>query len=139
MLYHCNYLIYAGLLYIGSYVTSDFSDIPQRLIFLGYTVFGKIMAISQRLQCVQAQGAHSSEQREDCKCNWIALVPGDAVETCKFCNLFGFAKDKVSLSVIILDKSGQSLPVSVIHAAGRKYCNCHMRASLWHLGQSALS
>jgi hypothetical protein len=61
------------------------------------------------------------------------------VETCKFCTLFGFAKDKVKPLAVIMDKPGQSLPVSVIHAAGRKYCNCHMRASLWHLGQSALS
>jgi hypothetical protein len=62
------------------------------------------------------------------------------VETCKFCTLFGFAKDKVKPLAVIMDKpGGQSLPVSVIHAAMRKYCNCHMRASLWHLGQSALS
>jgi hypothetical protein len=61
------------------------------------------------------------------------------VETCKFCNLFGFAKEKVKPLAVIIDKPGQSLLVSVIHAAGRKYCNCHMRASLWHLGQSALS
>jgi hypothetical protein len=60
------------------------------------------------------------------------------VET-KFCNLFGFAKDKIKPLVVIIDKRGQSLPVSVIHVAGRKYCNSHMRASLWHLGQSALS
>jgi hypothetical protein len=56
------------------------------------------------------------------------------VETCKFCTLFGFAKGKV-----IMDKPGQSLSVPVIHAAGRKYCIFHMRASLWHLEQSALS
>jgi coenzyme F420-reducing hydrogenase beta subunit len=56
------------------------------------------------------------------------------VEICKFCTLFGFAKDKVKPLVVVMDK-----PVSVIHAAGRKYCNCHMWASLWHLGQSALS
>jgi hypothetical protein len=61
------------------------------------------------------------------------------VETCKFCNLFGFAKDKVKPLAVIMDKPGQSLPVPVIRAAGRKYCNSHMRASLWHLGQSALS
>jgi hypothetical protein len=61
------------------------------------------------------------------------------VETCKLCNLFGFAKDKVKPLAVVMDKPGQSLPVSVIHAAGRKYCNCHMRASLWHLGQSVLS
>jgi hypothetical protein len=52
------------------------------------------------------------------------------VETCKFCSLFGVAKDKVKLLAVIMDKTGQSLPVSVIRAAGRKYCNCHMRASL---------
>jgi hypothetical protein len=61
------------------------------------------------------------------------------METCKFCNLFGFAKDRVKPLAVIMDKPGQSLSVSVIHAAGRKYCNCHMRAPLWHLGQSALS
>ena len=61
------------------------------------------------------------------------------METCKFCNLFGFAEDKVKTLAVIMDKPGQSVPVSVIHAAGRKYCNCHMRASLWHLGQSDLS
>jgi hypothetical protein len=61
------------------------------------------------------------------------------VETCKFCSLFGFAKDKVKPLSAIMDKPGKSLPVSVIHAAGRKYCNCHMRACLWHLGHSALS
>jgi hypothetical protein len=51
------------------------------------------------------------------------------VETCKFCNLFLFGKDKAKPLAVIMDKPGQSLPVSVIHAAGRKYCNCHMRAS----------
>jgi hypothetical protein len=56
------------------------------------------------------------------------------VETCKFCTLFGFAKDKVKPLAVIMDTPGQSLPVSVIQAAARKYCNCHMRASLWHLG-----
>jgi hypothetical protein len=61
------------------------------------------------------------------------------VETCKFCSLFGFAKDKVKPLAVIMDKSGQSLAVSVIHVAGRKSCNCHVRASLWHLGQSAPS
>jgi hypothetical protein len=61
------------------------------------------------------------------------------VETCKFCTLFGFAKDKVKLLVVIMDKAWQSLLISVIHAAGRRYCNCHMRASSWHLRQSALS
>jgi hypothetical protein len=73
MLYHCNYLGYTGLLCIGSLVTLDFSDIPQQLIFLSYTVFGKIMAMSQRLQCVEVQGAHSSERHEDCKSNLIAF------------------------------------------------------------------
>jgi hypothetical protein len=52
--------------------------------------------------------------------------------------LFGFDKDKVRPLAVIMDKPGQSLAVSVIHAAGRKYCNCHMRASLLHLGWSAL-
>jgi hypothetical protein len=61
------------------------------------------------------------------------------METCKSCSLFGFAKDKVEPLAVIMDRPGQSLLVSVIHAAGRKNCNCHMRASLWHLGQSALS
>jgi hypothetical protein len=61
------------------------------------------------------------------------------VETCKFCNLFDFAMDKVKPLAVIMDSPGQSLAVSVIHAAGRKYCNCHMRASFWYLGQSALS
>jgi hypothetical protein len=61
------------------------------------------------------------------------------VETCKFCTLFVFAKDKVKPLAVIMDKPGQSLSISVIHAAGTKYCNCHMRASLWHLGQSAMS
>jgi hypothetical protein len=55
-LYHSNYLSYTGFSYIGSLATSDFSDIPQQLIFLGYTVFGKIMDSSQRLQCVQCRG-----------------------------------------------------------------------------------
>jgi hypothetical protein len=50
------------------------------------------------------------------------------VETCKFSTSFGFAKDKVKPLAVIMDKPEQSLPVSVIHAAGRKYCNCHMRA-----------
>jgi hypothetical protein len=92
---HCNYLGYTGLLYIGSSVTSNFSDIPQQLTSLVYTVFGKIMAISQRLQFVRAQGAHKSERHEDCKCNLIAFSTGDAVETCTFCTLLVFAKDKV--------------------------------------------
>jgi hypothetical protein len=61
------------------------------------------------------------------------------VETCKFCYLFGFAKDNVKPLAATMDKPGQSLPVSVIHAAGRKYCNCHMQASLWQMGQSVLS
>jgi hypothetical protein len=61
------------------------------------------------------------------------------METCKFLSLFGFAKDKVKPLAVIMDKPGQSLPVSVIHVAGRRYCNCHTQASLWHLGQSALS
>jgi hypothetical protein len=61
------------------------------------------------------------------------------VEACKFCNLFGFAKDKVKPLAVIMDKAVQSLPVSVIHTAGRKYCNCPMRASFGHLGQSVLS
>jgi hypothetical protein len=49
--------------------------------------------------------------------------------------MFGFDKDKVKPLAVILDKPGQSLPVSVIHAAARKYCNCHMQASLWHWGR----
>jgi hypothetical protein len=61
------------------------------------------------------------------------------VGTCKFCTLFSIAKDKVKPLAVIMDKPGQSLPVCVIYAAGRKYCNCHMRAFLWQLGQSALS
>jgi hypothetical protein len=69
----------------------------------------------------------------------MAFLPGDAAETCKFCSLFGFVKDKVKLLAVIMDNAGQPLPVSVIHAAATKYCNCHMRASLWHLEQSALS
>jgi hypothetical protein len=73
MLYHCNHLGYTGLLYIGSSVTSDFCDIPQQLIFFGYTVFDKIMATSQRIQCVRVQGAYWSEQHEDCNCNLIAI------------------------------------------------------------------
>jgi hypothetical protein len=56
------------------------------------------------------------------------------VEICKFCTLFGFAKDKVKPLAFVMDK-----PVSVIRAAGGKYCNCHTGACLWHLGQSALS
>jgi hypothetical protein len=51
------------------------------------------------------------------------------VETCKFCILFGFAKDKVKPLVVIMDRQGQSLPVSVVHAPDRKYCKWHMRAS----------
>jgi hypothetical protein len=43
------------------------------------------------------------------------------METCKFCTLFGFAKDKVKARAVVMDK-----PVSVIHAAGGKFCNCHM-------------
>jgi hypothetical protein len=61
------------------------------------------------------------------------------VETCKFCTLFGFAKDKAKPVAVIMDKPGQSLPVSVIRAPDIKCCNCHMRACLWHLGQCALS
>jgi hypothetical protein len=61
------------------------------------------------------------------------------VETCKFCSLFGFAKDKVKPLGVITDKAGQSSAVSVIPAAGTKYCNCLTRAPLWHLGHSALS
>jgi hypothetical protein len=61
------------------------------------------------------------------------------METCKFCTLFAFAKDKVRPLAVTMDKPGQSLPLSVIHAPDRKYCNCHMRAPLWHLGHSALS
>ena len=64
MLYHSNYLGYTGLSYIGSSATADFSGIPQQLIFLGYTVFGKIMDSSQLLQCVRAQRAHWSERHE---------------------------------------------------------------------------
>jgi hypothetical protein len=37
-----NYLSYTGLLYVRSSATSDFSDIPQQLIFLGYTIFGHV-------------------------------------------------------------------------------------------------
>jgi hypothetical protein len=58
------------------------------------------------------------------------------VEICKCCTFFGFATDKVKPSAVIMDKPGKSLPVSVIRAAARKHCNCHMPASLWHLGQS---
>jgi hypothetical protein len=50
------------------------------------------------------------------------------VETCKFCALFVFAKDKVRPLAVIMDKPGQSLPLSVIHAPDRKYCNGPMRA-----------
>jgi hypothetical protein len=73
MLYHSNYLSYTGLSYIGSSAASDFSDIPQQLIFLSYTVFGKIMDSSQRLQCVRAQRAHLSERHEVCVCNLTAF------------------------------------------------------------------
>jgi hypothetical protein len=48
------------------------------------------------------------------------------VETCKFRSLFGFAKDKVKPLADVMDKPGQSLPVSIIHTAGRKYCNYHI-------------
>jgi hypothetical protein len=41
------------------------------------------------------------------------------METSKFCNLFGFAKDKVKPLAVIMDKPGESLPVSVIRAAGK--------------------
>jgi hypothetical protein len=58
---------------IRSSVTSDFSEIPQQLIFLGYTSFGKIMQNSQRLQCIGVQRAHSWEGYEDCICNLIAF------------------------------------------------------------------
>jgi hypothetical protein len=64
-----NYFGYTSLSYIGSSVTSDFSDIPQHLVILGLTVFGVIMDSSQRLQCVRAQRAHSSERHEDCTYN----------------------------------------------------------------------
>jgi hypothetical protein len=53
MLYHCNCPGYTGRLYIGFSVTSDFSDTPQQLIFLGYTVFGIILAISQRFSVLE--------------------------------------------------------------------------------------
>jgi hypothetical protein len=39
------------------------------------------------------------------------------VETCKFCGLFGFVKDKVKQLAVIVHKTGQSVSVSVIHAA----------------------
>jgi hypothetical protein len=55
MLYHSKYLGYTALSYIGSSVTSGLSDIPQQLTSLGNAVFGKIMAISQRLQRLRAQ------------------------------------------------------------------------------------
>jgi hypothetical protein len=73
MLYHSNYLGYTGLSYIGSSVTSDFFNIPQQFIFLSYTVFGKIMDSSQRLQRVRLQTAHLSERHEDCTCNLMAF------------------------------------------------------------------
>jgi hypothetical protein len=39
------------------------------------------------------------------------------METCKSCTLFSSAKDKVQPLAITMDEPGQSLPVSVIHAA----------------------
>jgi hypothetical protein len=48
------------------------------------------------------------------------------VETSTYCTLFGFPKDKVKPLAVIMDKPGQSVPVPVIHAGGRKYCNGHM-------------
>jgi hypothetical protein len=68
---------------------------------------------------------------------WYYFVSEDAVETCKLYSFFGFAKKKVKPLTVIMDRPGQS--VSVIQAAGRNYCNCHTRAPLWHLGQSAVS
>jgi hypothetical protein len=67
MFYHSDYVGYTGLSYIGSSVTSDFSDIPRQLIFLGYTFFGVIMDSSQRLQCVRAQRAtRQSDMKTAC-------------------------------------------------------------------------
>jgi hypothetical protein len=51
------------------------------------------------------------------------------MESCQFCTLFGFAKDKVKPLAVIMDRQGQSLPVSVVHAPDRKYCNFHMQTS----------
>jgi hypothetical protein len=56
------------------------------------------------------------------------------MENSIFCTYFGFPKDKVKPLAVIMDKLRQSLPVSVINAPARKYSNCHMQASLWHVG-----
>jgi hypothetical protein len=55
------------------------------------------------------------------------------VETCKFCTLFGFAKDKVKPFAVIMDKAGQSLRVSVIHAAAEStvIVICEHRYGTW--------
>jgi hypothetical protein len=45
------------------------------------------------------------------------------METCKFFSFFDFAKYKVKPLAVIMDKPGLAVPVSVIHAAARKYCN----------------
>jgi hypothetical protein len=101
-------------------VTSDFSDIPQQLIFLGCTVCGKIMAISQRLQCVQAQGAPSSERHGDCKCNVIAFCTRRRRGDLQILQFFGFAKDKIKPLAVIMDKPGQSLPDSFCYSCSRE-------------------
>jgi hypothetical protein len=55
------------------------------------------------------------------------------VETCKFCTLFDFAKDKAKPLAVIMDKPGQSLPVSVIHAPDRStvIVICEQRYGTW--------
>jgi hypothetical protein len=49
------------------------------------------------------------------------LYPEKPWRLVNFAIFFGFAKDKVKPLAVIMDKPGQSLPFSVIHAEGRKF------------------
>jgi hypothetical protein len=42
------------------------------------------------------------------------------METCKFCSLFGFAKDKIKPLAVIMDKRRQSLPDSFCYSCSRE-------------------
>jgi hypothetical protein len=48
--------------------------------------------------------------------------------------LFGFAEDKVRPLAVIMDKLGQSQPGVFFLLMHQRESNCHMHASLWHLG-----
>jgi hypothetical protein len=60
---------------------SDFPDIPQQLVFLGYTVFGKIVDSSHGYCVFEGRGLTRQTDMKTVYVICYRFVPKDAVET----------------------------------------------------------